>query len=140
MNFLCLISEVVCHTVLSTKSHLTCCLGGSFHHNQDGNLFLLKIALKNGRKWNPIERSLWKKQLRTCDLKSARLPDVIENNIRINKTLPIIMGSIAKLNFEKNLNWKFEVENLNWKLNLGLKIENLESMKKKFNEKKLKTK
>ncbi len=136
MNFLCLILEVVCHIVLSTKSHSTCCLGGSFHHNQDGNLFLLKIALKNGRKWNPIEGSLWRKQLHTCDLKSAKLPNVIENNIRINKTLPITMGSIAKMNFEKNLNWKFEVENLNWKLNLGLKIEILESMKKKIKWKK----
>jgi hypothetical protein len=42
------------------------------------------------------------------------------------------------MNSEKNLNWKFEVENLNWKLNLGLKIEILESMKKKKNEKKTK--
>jgi hypothetical protein len=39
-------------------------------------------------------------------LKSAQLPNVIENSIQISRTLPIVslpivLGSIAKMNFEK---------------------------------------
>ncbi len=73
--------------------------------------FLLKIALKNGWKCELIEESLLRNKLHTCDLKSAQLPNVTKNNIQISKTLPIIMGSIAKMKFERNFLKKSKLKN-----------------------------
>jgi len=45
-----------------------------------------------------------KKKLHAYDLKSAQLPNVIESSIQISTTLPSVIGSIAKMNFEKKFN------------------------------------
>ncbi len=70
-----------------------------------------------------------KKKKLAQDLKSAQLPNVRKSSIQISITLPSVMGSIVKMNFEENenLNYKLkiEVKNLDWKFNLGVKTRNL---------------
>jgi len=60
---------------------------------------------------------LLRRKLHNHDLKNAQLPNAIENNIQISKTLFKVMGSIANMNFEEK-----KLKTL--KLKLGLKIEN----------------
>ncbi len=69
----------------------------------------------------PIQGSLWRNKLCTHDLKSAQFPSVTESSIQISKTLPIVMESIAKMNFEKNKNKKSKLKIWSWEF--GLKIE-----------------
>jgi hypothetical protein len=55
-----------------------------------------------------------KKKKLAQDLKSAQLPNVRKSSIQISITLPSVMGSIVKMNFEEN-------ENLNYKLKIEVK-------------------
>ncbi len=67
-----------------------------------GSATLLKIII------------VFKKKKLAQDLKSAQLPNVRKSSIQISITLPSVMGSTVKMNFEEN-------ENLNYKLKIEVK-------------------